>query len=213
MPPLALAPEERPLGEDLKQAAHSVRVRGPFGADAGCFDTDDGAHSYLMRSNVCFFGGHKSLDGHSKTSQNNLYVFPAAYGAGCVKVWHVPPIGTHYEERFENNTCILPSNGSVYASWSGGIGLTAAPFQAFGCPMGPDENSSVLAQPIALSNNTIYVPEGDASVACSIKFVNSPAGRMPLAAYQQAGNDRSTKVVQGLPTPMQVELWAQRLLN
>ena len=49
----------------------------PVGADAGCFDTDDGAHGYEMRGNVCFFGGHKSLDGHSKSAHHNLYVFPA----------------------------------------------------------------------------------------------------------------------------------------
>eukprot|EP01051_Picozoa_sp_SAG22_P024618 SAG22_NODE_6904_length_797_cov_0.730659_1_plen_228_part_01 len=129
-----------------------------------------------------------------------------------MKVWHAPPIGTRWEERFVSNTCILPGNGSLYASWSGGIGLAKHPYQTWGCPMGPDA-ANAISQPIALGNNTVYVPEGDATVACSERFMNSPTGVMPLAEYQKAGNDRSTRVVEGLPTPEEVELWATRLLT
>ena len=129
-----------------------------------------------------------------------------------MKVWHAPPIGTRWEERFVSNTCILPFRGSLYASWSGGIGLAKPPYQTYGCPMGPDA-ANAISQPIALGNNTVYVPEGDATVACSERFMNSPTGVMPLLEYQKSGNDRSTKVVQGLPTPDEVELWATRLLT
>jgi hypothetical protein len=94
---------------------------------------------------------------------------------------------------------------------AGGIGLATPSFQTLGCSMGPDA-ANAITQPIALSDITVYLPDGDASVACSDKFDNSPTGVMPLAAYQKAGNDRGTKVVQGLPTPEEVELWAIRLL-
>ena len=69
---------------------------------------------------VCWYGGHKSTNGFSKRTHDNLNIFPQVYGAACAGMFGLPKPtaeGT-FDEGFYNNTCILAGSGGVYVSGS-----------------------------------------------------------------------------------------------
>ena len=147
---------------------------------------------------MCFFGGHKSdFDGHSKLSFGNLHIHPSVYGVKCVgELQALPRKG--FAEGYFNNTCILPGGprGSTY-------------LRLANCP-GELRNDSAshaaLAAGIALGNNTLYIPGGDATVSCGAQTIN-------VSTFLERGYDAGTKVAKDAPTVATIVTWAKALLS
>ena len=150
------------------------------------------------------YGGHKqNFDGHDKTGDHNVYVFPQVYGVKCIDeetegLWDdtagpygLPPPG--YAEGYTNNVCILPEAGSPYMVSGGDL----------------DDPSSL--DQLILKNNTIYAPGGVVSVVLtgsSTEHYNST-----FESFQDHGFDPTSAVSSDMPSNEQILAWGRQLLS
>ncbi len=170
-----------------------------YGANGGCLDNDDGSAYYAIGpDNVCYYGGHKSdFDGHSKTSSANLHIHPQVYGSRCVGLLQALPRSGQYAEGYTGNVCILPKAGDTYLDLGdcpGGLANTT-------------RGRAQLAAGIALGNNTVYAPNGDAAVVCN--------GRRAANAsdFLARGYDVGTVLRADVPDAATILRWARTRLG
>lgn len=183
------SPSTRPAVNDM----HHNFIVANYHADGGCFDTDDGAAYYMLRQNFCVYGGHKvDFDGHSKTSYANIHVYPMAYFQACLAAscQNLPPKG--YGETYDSNTCILPSQGTVY------IRLDDTDLK----------DAATIRDGLAVSNNTLYAPGG----ADGAVVLGSGGANITVASWLALGYESGLKVVDGKPDPSTLIDWAKTLL-
>lgn len=173
-------------------------VPRPLSAATACALRPRPPGSARVASTVCFYGGHKSdFDGHSKLSYSNLHIHPSVYGIRCVaELQALPRAG--YAEGYYNNTCILPggARGSTYLKLAN-------------CPGGLRNDSAsiaALAAGLTLGNNTVFVPGGEALVACGSATVNT-------SEFVRRGYDLTTVVRNGAPSNATIVAWAKKLLG
>lgn len=177
---------------------HHNFIVANYAADGGCLDNDDGSSYYDIHHNFCVYGGHKSdFDGNKKISRNNIHAYPSVYGVRCLFIGAqaLPPKG--YAEGYSNNICILPQAGSTYLDVGDVIGgnclQTAQAKEAF-------ENG------LALGNNTIYVPDAYAKIACGGNTVH-------FKQFQSKGYDTSSKISGSMPSADTIISWARDMLD
>lgn len=119
-----------------------------YGANGGCFDTDDGSSWYVVRHNFFVYGGHKSdFNGHNKRSEGNLNVYPQVYGPRCLFVpLPDPSLGRQFSEAYVGCTCVLAEQGGVY--------------------LHINNCANVMPETITLmlGNNTVYAPKAQVRV-------------------------------------------------
>eukprot|EP00052_Salpingoeca_macrocollata_P019021 m.157013 g.157013 ORF g.157013 m.157013 type:complete len:921 (+) comp20843_c1_seq1:32-2794(+) len=160
-----------------------------YGADGGCFDTDDGSSWYMVDHNFFIFGGHKSdFNGHNKRSHSNINVYPSVYGPRCVMVpLPDPKLGHDWDEAYSNCTCILATAGETYLDLGN-------------CP------KDVMAQDltIILGSNKLYAPQAKVTVKCQRDYT--------LDEWQAAGFDKGT-TVQDSPSVQQIVEMGRQLLG
>lgn len=118
-----------------------------YGANGGCFDTDDGSAWYLVESNFFVYGGHKSdFNGHNKRSYQNINAYPQVYGPRCASVpLPDPTLGHNWDEAYSNCTCILANAGAQYLNLDNCDNITPA-------------NITII-----LGSNRIYAPGASVS--------------------------------------------------
>ena len=179
---------------------HNNFIVANYAADGGCLDNDDGSAYYSIHHNFCVYGGHKqNFDGHSKHSSSNIYVYPQVYGVKCIDE-EQEGMGTHtagpdglpkpgYAESYANNICILPAAGDPYYVGGGVL-----------------DHPKRFATGMALTNNTIYVPDGRASVTLS-------GVKVDFGQFQDRGFDLQSRVSGELPSHEQVIEWAKQLIG
>jgi hypothetical protein len=114
------------------------------------------------------------------------------YGATCVGIHsqQLPPPG--YAETYANNTCVLAAGEPVVAL-SDYVRVSTDPL--------------VFRQQLALGNNTIFAPNGDARVAA--KGTNYTR----YADFVAAGYDSGSVVRSDVPDGDTLLTWARTLLD
>ncbi|EGD73635.1 hypothetical protein PTSG_05343 [Salpingoeca rosetta] len=159
-----------------------------YGADGGCFDTDDGSSFYLVTSNFFVYGGHKSdFNGHNKRSEHNINAYPQVYGPRCLSVpLPDPKLGRQWSEGYSNCTCILADEGGVYLNIDNCDGVT------------PDTITLILG------DNKVYAPNGKVTIQCGKSYT--------LSEWQAAGYDAGT-TVHTAATSKDIIAWAHALLG
>ena len=124
---------------------------------------------------------------------------PQVYGTKCIDEEQegmdthtsgpdgLPPVG--YSESYKHNICILPSKGDPY--YVGG-GVLDSPAR--------------FAAGMQLENNTVYVPNGVASVTLS-------GEQTTFQDFQSRGFDVTSRVSSDMPSHVQVIAWGRALLK
>ena len=181
---------------------HQNFIVSNFAADGGCLDNDDGSSYYNIHHNVCVFGGHKGdFDGNKKISHDNLHIYPNVYGTTCLNVGaqKLPPKG--YGDGYYNNTCILPNAKSPYLRIGGINGAESAK-----C-LDPSavHAKQALMDGLALGNNTVYVPEGVATIQCGANHVKSNV-------FAKLGVDPGTTYHAVRPSNITIVGWIREML-
>ena len=179
-----------------------------YNANGGCFDTDDGSAWYDIHHNVCWYGGHKSTNGFSKRTHDNLNIFPQVYGAACAGMFGLPKPtadGT-FDEGFYNNTCILAgSNGVYFKTWETLAEMTP--------PSAPK-------LPIVLGGNRLFSDGGSPGVTVCMGghhpiggCLQQPDERMSMAQWLAKGLDPDTRYSPQLPTDDEIMAWVHEMLS
>merc|ERR1712107_310797 len=101
---------------------------------------------------------------------NNIHIYPSVYGTTCVDIGAqaLPPNG--YAESYFNNTCILPDAGSLYLNVPGNL-----------------NEPSVFNAGLILDGNSVYAPQGSASVSVGGK-------KSSFADFQKEGFDQKSQL-------------------
>ena len=152
-------------------------------------DHDDGSCYYLDTYNYLIYGGYKNHLGHSKTVQNNVYVYPdinpgKPFCGVCTGASrdHLP---SGWGEVYSNNTCLI-GNPNIYEFWSCNLddpkGLI--PFTAF---------------------NKFYAPNKDVYIKCQ-------DAELSLYAFQKLGYDKGSTVSDPVDTATVIK-WGKDLLG
>ena len=168
----------------------------------------DGSSYYTIHHNFCVYGGHKAdFDGHSKISSNNLHVYPSVYGSKCVgMLQRDPPEG--YAEGYVNNICILPQRASQY--------LLLNINDRTGACDGSNTSIELFQTGFIATNNTVYVPGGEATVQCNHVNINASSfmsGSKNQVWNNSAGYDTTSRVSGDMPSVDTIVGWAKSLLN
>eukprot|EP00696_Hemimastix_kukwesjijk_P008468 gnl/Hemi2/20698_TR6856_c0_g1_i1.p1 gnl/Hemi2/20698_TR6856_c0_g1~~gnl/Hemi2/20698_TR6856_c0_g1_i1.p1 ORF type:complete len:814 (+),score=271.94 gnl/Hemi2/20698_TR6856_c0_g1_i1:155-2596(+) len=151
-------------------------------------DHDDGSAFYLDDFNLLIYGGAKNYLGHSKTVQNNLYVYPDYSSSPfdsdhCTWSYYIPN-QAGWDEVFTNNTCIV-ANGVPYG-WSG-------------C----DKTAPKASTPFT-GFNSLYSANAQVKIPCDTDTYT-------LATWQALGLDAGT-TLGPLPDTATLIGWAKDLL-
>lgn len=152
----------------------------------------------MIHHNFCVYGGHKSdFDGNKKISRDNIHAYPSVYGTTCLNIGAqvLPPKG--YAEGYYNNICILPKAGSTYLQIGDVIG---------GKCLQTDQAKQAFKDGLTLGNNTIYVANANARIACGGKTVT-------FAKFQSMGYDVSSKISGSVPSADKIISWAWDMLT
>ena len=158
-------------------------------------DHDDGSCSYTDKNNVIVYGGAKNYLGHSKTSSDNLYIYPDIVRNGfetsnpaCASSFSTSrelPRPSGWDEVWSNNVCI--------------IGVHKL-FQFSGCSL---TNNAGLVPMSA--NNVFYAPNATAYILCEGK-------ELSLEEYQEMGYEVDS-IVKDLPNNEEIMKWARQMLG
>lgn len=172
-----------------------------YAADGGCVDNDDGTSYWHLDSNFCVYGGHKSdFDGHSKTSSNNLHIYPQVYGSRCIMIGAqaLPPSG--YAEQYANNTCVLPPVAGQATYF-----LVQGVRSGGSCFSG--EGAREFAEGLLLASNRLFVQNGtDIHVTCGKETIS-------FSDFQHKfGFDPTTAVSHNVPSPQELIAMAKNIL-
>ena len=94
-------------------------------------------------------------------SRFNIHAYPSVYGDKCLGILaqNLPPKG--YHQAYLNNICILGNAGDPYLDVGG------LPGGEQGCLDGTSTTKAAFEDGLLVSNNTIYVPGGVATVNCT----------------------------------------------
>ncbi len=98
-------------------------------------------------------------------------------------------IARRYAESYEHNICILPNEDDPYYVGGGVL-----------------DNPKSFATGMKLKNNTIYIPNGKASVTLS-------GDRVSFHHFQSLGFDATSRVSGDLPSYDQVIAWGKQLIG
>jgi len=176
-----------------------------YNANGGCFDNDDGSSWYDIHHNVCWFGGHKSTNGFSKRTHDNLNIFPQVYGAACAGMFGLPKptLAGTFDEGFYNNTCILEhgADGVYFKTWE--------TFESMTPPKAPK-------LPIVLWGNRLY--SGGAGVTVCMGGTHPISGcrnekdeMFTMEQWLEKGLDHGTQYTPQLPSDDQIMTWVNAM--
>ena len=152
-------------------------------------DHDDGSCYYLDTYNYLIYGGYKNYLGHSKTVQNNVYVYPDTNPikpfCGVCNGASRDYLPSGWGEVYSNNTCLM-GNPNIYQFGSCNLddpeGLI--PFTAF---------------------NKFYAPNKDVYIKCQ-------GAELSLYVFQKLGYDKGSTVSDPVDTATVIK-WGKDLLG
>lgn len=131
-------------------------------------------------------------------SRFNIHAYASVYGDKCLGILAqvLPPKG--YHEAYTNNICILAKTGDAYLD-VGGLP------DGKHCLDGTPGSKEAFEDGLLVSNNTVYVPGGAATVQCGKK--------VSVKQFQGMGYDPLTTVSGDMPSPATIIGWAKALLK
>ena len=147
--------------------------------------------------------GHKSTNGFSKRTHDNINIFPQVYGAACMGMFGLPlPTKEgRWNEGFWNNTCIVGDGGVYFKVWET-LAEVSPPAQP--------------AFPVDLHDNRLF---GKGLSVCmgpnhSIGGCSpGTPGSYTIEEWMQLGFDKSTTAIARLPSNDQIIEWAKAVLR
>jgi hypothetical protein len=146
-------------------------------------DHDDGSCYYEDTYNFLVYGGYKNYLGHSKTVENNTYIYPDALNSANVNIsyLHRPYCADHDGATID----ILPSGwGEIWAYNKCVIGNPDI-YDFHTCNKTSSEDSRGLVP--MTSDNTFYTPHKEVNIPCG-------AENLTLQEYQKMGFDKGSVV-------------------